>query len=77
MVIRTRLQNMRIKLQYARDSFDMPIPDEFYFEIQADGNYETLATSEIYSSKQAADHAIELIVGDRTDVVIDTTDLIR
>ena len=34
---------------------------EYYFEIQAAGNYETLATSEGYSSKAACERAIDLI----------------
>lgn len=33
----------------------------YYFEIQAAGNYETLATSETYVSKADAQHAIDLI----------------
>lgn len=35
--------------------------DRFYFELQAEGNHETIATSEIYNSRQAAEHAIALI----------------
>jgi uncharacterized protein YegP (UPF0339 family) len=47
---------MRIKLQHA-------VPDatsygssaeRFYFEIQADGNWETLTTSEVYNDKDSA-----------------------
>ena len=34
---------------------------EFYFEIQAAGNYETLATSEGYRSKSDCERAIALI----------------
>ena len=38
---------------------------QYYFEIQSDGNRETLATSELYRSKSAAVHAIGLILADR------------
>jgi uncharacterized protein YegP (UPF0339 family) len=34
---------------------------EYYFEIQAAGNYETLATSEGYRSKADCERAIALI----------------
>jgi len=47
---------MRIKLQRSMDS-EQP----YYFEIQAAGNSETLATSETYSSKADAQRAIDLI----------------
>lgn len=47
---------MRFKLQRSKDS-NQP----YYFEIQAAGNYETLATSETYVSKADAQHAIGLI----------------
>ncbi len=47
---------MRFKIQRSND------PDQpYYFEIQASGNYETLATSETYVSKPDAQHAIDLI----------------
>ena len=46
---------MRFKLQ--KGSASQP----FRFEIQAAGNYETLAVSENYATKQAALHAIDLI----------------
>ncbi|HEY3061921.1 MAG TPA: YegP family protein [Chloroflexota bacterium] len=34
---------------------------QYYFEIQAAGNYATLATSETYTTKQACQDAINLI----------------
>lgn len=58
---------MIIKLQHphhtSTDGETLPFLDteRFYFEIQADGNYETIATSEIYESREAAEHAIALI----------------
>lgn len=67
---------MRFKLQHPQyhDTDGNPIAilnrDCFYFEIQADGNYETLATSEIYESRADAMHAIDLIAGNRIDVEI-------
>jgi uncharacterized protein YegP (UPF0339 family) len=45
---------MRFKISQARDG-------QYYFEIQAAGNYETLATSEMYRQKSDAEHAINLI----------------
>ena len=45
---------MRFKINKSRDG-------QFYFEIQAVGNYETLATSERYTTKSACQHAIDLI----------------
>ena len=47
---------MRFKLQRSNDP-----QQPFYFEIQAAGNYETLATSETYVEKADAQHAIDLI----------------
>ena len=47
---------MRFKLQRGTSA-----TQPFYFEIQAAGNYETLATSETYVSKSDAQHAIDLI----------------
>jgi len=47
---------MRFKLQRSKST-----TQPFYFEIQAAGNYETLATSETYVSKSDAQHAIDLI----------------
>ena len=47
---------MRFKLQKSTDA-----QQPFYFEIQASGNNETLATSETYVSKSDAEHAIGLI----------------
>lgn len=47
---------MRFKLQRSMDS-EQP----YYFEIQAAGNYETLATSETYKSKADAQRTIDLI----------------
>lgn len=34
---------------------------QFYFEIQAAGNYETLCTSEMYNTETAARSAVDLI----------------
>jgi len=46
----------------------------FYFEIQAAGNYETLATSETYVEKADAQHAIDLIMnGAGGATVVDAT----
>lgn len=60
---------MRFKLQNS-NSTSQP----FYFEIQAGGNYETLATSETYVSKSDAQHAIDLIKADAaTATVVDET----
>jgi uncharacterized protein YegP (UPF0339 family) len=60
---------MRFKLQRSQDS-----SQPYYFEIQAAGNYETLATSETYVSKADAQHAIDLIVaGAATATVVDLT----
>lgn len=47
---------MRFKLQPSADP-----AQPFYFEIQATGNFETLATSETYVDKDDALHAINLI----------------
>jgi uncharacterized protein YegP (UPF0339 family) len=45
---------MRFRITKSRDG-------QFYFEIQSAGNYETLATSERYTTKAACQHAIDLI----------------
>lgn len=60
---------MRFKLQNSQD------PEQpFYFEIQASGNYETLATSETYVGKADAEHAIDLIKAEAgTAQVVDVT----
>jgi uncharacterized protein YegP (UPF0339 family) len=47
---------VRFKLQRSNDP-----KQPFYFEIQASGNYETLATSETYVQKADAQHTIDLI----------------
>jgi uncharacterized protein YegP (UPF0339 family) len=49
---------MRFKISKSVDG-------QYYFEIQADGNHETLATSETYKRKDKRDvlKAIELIQG--------------
>jgi uncharacterized protein YegP (UPF0339 family) len=48
--------------------------DQYYFEIQAGGNYETLATSETYIRKVDARAAIDLIkAGAATADVVDAT----
>ena len=60
---------MRFKLQKSNDA-----QQPYYFEIQASGNNETLATSETYVAKADAQHAIDLIkteVGG--SVVVDAT----
>lgn len=49
---------MRFKRQRSNDP-----KQPYYFEIQAAGNYESLATSETYVSKADAQHAIDLIKG--------------
>jgi uncharacterized protein YegP (UPF0339 family) len=36
----------------------------WYFEIQSDGNYETLVNSEIYNSEEAMNRTIDLLVND-------------
>lgn len=60
---------MRFKLQPSDDT-----QQPFYFEIQASGNFETLATSETYASKAAAEHAIDLIkAGAASADVVDET----
>ncbi len=60
---------MRFKLQRSKDA-----KQPYYFEIQAAGNYETLATSETYVSKADAQHAIDLIMaGAATATVADVT----
>ncbi len=47
---------------------------QYYFEIQAAGNYETLATSETYTTKQACQEAINQIkAGATTATVVDNT----
>lgn len=54
---------MRIKLQHAHytapDESENVDREGFYFEIQADGNYETLCTSEIYNDRRDALLAID------------------
>ena len=46
----------------------------YYSEIQAAGNYETLATSETYVSKGDAQHAIDRIMaGAASATVVDVT----
>jgi uncharacterized protein YegP (UPF0339 family) len=45
---------MRFRISKSRDG-------QFYFEIQAAGNYETLATSERYTTKADCQYAIDLI----------------
>ena len=60
---------MRFKLQRSNDP-----QQPYYFEIQAAGNYETLATSEAYVSKADAEHAIDLIKGGAAGAtVVDVT----
>ena len=60
---------MRFKLQRSKST-----TQPFYFEIQAAGNYETLATSETYVSKSDAHHAIDLIkAGASGATVVDET----
>ena len=34
---------------------------QWWFVVESAGNYETLATSEMYQSRQACEHAMELI----------------
>ena len=60
---------MRFKLQRSQD------PNQpYYFEIQAAGNYETLATSETYGAKADAMRAIDLIkAGAAGATVVDVT----
>lgn len=70
---------MRIKLQHPRGfgGISGVTPgtvdrSRFYFEIQANNN-ETIATSEVYNSKQAALDTIKLIeFSDNWDVVDET-----
>ena len=50
---------MRFKLQNSDDP-----QQPFYFEIQASGNFETLATSETYVSKADAQRAIDAIMNE-------------
>ena len=50
-----RSLDMRFKIQRSQDS-------RYYFEIQAAGNYETLATSETHVDKADAQHAVDLIM---------------
>jgi uncharacterized protein YegP (UPF0339 family) len=45
---------MRFKLKQDRRG-------EWFFVIESGGNFETLATSEMYQSRAACEHAIELI----------------
>jgi uncharacterized protein YegP (UPF0339 family) len=45
---------MRFKMKQSQQGL-------WYFVIEAAGNYETLATSEMYESRRACQHAIELI----------------
>ena len=45
---------MRFKIKQSQQG-------QWYFVIEAAGNYETLATSEMYQSRSACEHAIELI----------------
>lgn len=60
---------MRFKLQRSKST-----TQGFYFEIQAAGNYETLATSETYVAKSDALHAINLIkAGAAGATVVDET----
>ena len=60
---------MRFKLQRSNDA-EQP----YYFEIQAAGNDETLATSETYVSKADAQHAIDLVKsGAAGATVVDVT----
>lgn len=60
---------MRFKPQRSNDP-----KQPYYFEIQAAGNYETLATSETYVSKADAQHAIDLIKsGAAGATVVDVT----
>lgn len=40
--------------------------ERYYIELQADGNHETVYTSEIYESREAAEHAIAFITEGRT-----------
>ena len=47
---------MRFKLQSSNDP-----QQPYYFEIQASGNFETLATSETFVDKADAERAIEMI----------------
>ena len=61
---------MRIKLQHAHTTdhggddpakdYEREIVSGFYFEIQADGNHETLTVSEIYNSRIDAVAAINM-----------------
>lgn len=51
-----------------------PSGTQYYFELQSDGNYETLATSERYVSKSDANAAIEMIKAEAaTATVVDNT----
>ena len=60
---------MRFRLQRSKDP-----KQPFYFEIQASGNYETLAPSETYVEKADAQHAIDLIKqGAAGATVVDAT----
>lgn len=43
------------------DETGEPQLDRFYVELQADGNNETLMTSEVYESHEAAVHMIHLV----------------
>ena len=55
---------MRFRITKSRDG-------QFYFEIQSAGNYETLATSERYTTKAACLQAIDLILAGVKSAVVD------
>jgi uncharacterized protein YegP (UPF0339 family) len=60
---------MRFKLQKGKSE-----TQPYFFEIQASGNYETLVVSEMYKSKEAAMHAIDLIKSEAgAATVVDAT----
>lgn len=57
-----------------RFSISLSSDGQYYFEIQAAGNYETLATSETYVSKSDAEAAIAQIQGGAAGAtVVDNT----
>lgn len=56
----------RFKLQRTSDG------QQFYFEEQADGNHETLTTSETYKRKGDAIKAISLLADDNDEIIDDT-----
>ena len=64
---------MRYKLQHPKNDFGQRVTDQFYFEVQAEGNYETITTSEVYNSKEAAEHGIGLTFDEDTDTLVDET----